>query len=94
MFCKNFSSGPVFPAPVLKSSTNNEIHGAKTFMISYIFEFSYSYDSKVSMILQYQKGFSSSMQYLLITCVQGAYGESAFEELDEIFCIVQPNKIF
>ena len=24
-------------------------------------------------------------------CVQGAYGESAFEELDEIFCIVQPN---
>ena len=26
--------------------------------------------------------------------VQGAYGESAFEELDEIFYIVQPNNIF
>ena len=26
--------------------------------------------------------------------VQGAYGESAFEELDEIFYIVQPNSIF
>ena len=29
-----------------------------------------------------------------IKCVQGAYGESAFEELDEIFYIVQPNSIF
>ena len=26
-----------------------------------------------------------------VQCVQGAYGESAFEELDEIFYIVQPN---
>ena len=26
--------------------------------------------------------------------VQGAYGESAFEELDEIFYILQPNSIF
>ena len=26
--------------------------------------------------------------------VQGAYGESAFEELDEIFYIVQRNNIF
>ena len=25
-------------------------------------------------------------------CVQGAFGESAFEELDEIFYIVQPFK--
>ena len=24
-------------------------------------------------------------------CVHGAYGKSAFEELDEIFYIVQPN---
>ena len=29
-----------------------------------------------------------------LQCVQGAYGESAFEELDEIFYIVQPNNIF
>ena len=29
-----------------------------------------------------------------IQCVQGASGESAFEELDEIFYIVQPNNIF
>ena len=26
-----------------------------------------------------------------VQCVQGAYGESAFEELDEIFYILQPN---
>ena len=26
--------------------------------------------------------------------VQGAYSESAFEKLDEIFYIVQPNSIF
>ena len=26
--------------------------------------------------------------------VQGAYGEPAFEELDEIFYILQPNCIF
>ena len=29
-----------------------------------------------------------------VQCVQGAYGESAFEELHEIFYIVQPNSIF
>ena len=29
-----------------------------------------------------------------VQCVQGAFGESAFEELDEIFYIVQPNSIF
>ena len=29
-----------------------------------------------------------------VQCVEGAYGESAFEELDEIFYIVQPNNIF
>ena len=27
-------------------------------------------------------------------CVQGAYGEPAFEGLDEIFYIVKPNNIF
>ena len=29
-----------------------------------------------------------------VKCVQGAYGESAFKELDEIFYIAQPNIIF
>ena len=29
-----------------------------------------------------------------IQCVRGAYGEPAFEELDEIFYIVKPNNIF
>ena len=29
-----------------------------------------------------------------VQCVQSAYGESAFEVLDEIFYIVQPNNIF
>ena len=29
-----------------------------------------------------------------VQCVQGAYGESAFEELDEIFYIVKPNTDF
>ena len=29
-----------------------------------------------------------------VQCVQGAYGEPAFEELDEIFYIVKPNNIF
>ena len=29
-----------------------------------------------------------------VQCVQGTYGESAFEELDEIFYTVQPNNIF
>jgi hypothetical protein len=31
---------------------------------------------------------------MAVQCVQGTYGESAFEELDEIFYIVQPNSIF
>ena len=29
-----------------------------------------------------------------VQCVRGAYGEPAFEELDEIFYIVKPNSIF
>ena len=29
-----------------------------------------------------------------VQCVQGTYDESAFEELDEIFCIAKPNDIF
>ena len=29
-----------------------------------------------------------------VQCVQGAYGEPAFEELDEIFYTVKPNNIF
>ena len=29
-----------------------------------------------------------------VQCVQGAYGESAFEEVDEIFYIVKSNIIF
>ena len=29
-----------------------------------------------------------------VQCVQGAYGEPAFEELDEIFYIVKPNNVF
>ena len=29
-----------------------------------------------------------------VQSVQGAYGESAFEELDEIFYIAQPNIFF
>ena len=37
---------------------------------------------------------SMAVQRGNIQCVQGAYGESAFEELDEIFYIVQPNSIF
>jgi hypothetical protein len=34
-----------------------------------------------------------AVQWGNVQCVQGAYGESAFEELDEIFYIVQPNNI-
>ena len=37
---------------------------------------------------------SMAVQRGNVQCVQGAYGESAFEELDEIFYIVQPNNIF
>ena len=29
-----------------------------------------------------------------VQCVQGAYGESAFEVLDKIFYVVQPTNIF
>ena len=37
---------------------------------------------------------SMAVQRGNVQCVQGAYGESAFEELDEIFYILQPNSIF
>ena len=37
---------------------------------------------------------SMAVQRGNVQCVQGAYGESAFEELDEIFYIVQSNSIF
>ena len=37
---------------------------------------------------------SMAVQRGNVQCVQGAYGELAFEELDEIFYILQPNSIF
>ena len=37
---------------------------------------------------------SMAVQRGNVQCVQGAYGEPAFEELDIIFCIVKPNNIF
>ena len=37
---------------------------------------------------------SMAVQRGNVQCVQGAYGEPAFEELDEIFYIVKPNNIF
>ena len=37
---------------------------------------------------------SMAVQRGNVQCVQGAYGELAFEELDEIFYILQPNCIF
>ena len=37
---------------------------------------------------------SMAVQRANVLCVQGAYGEAAFEELDEIFYILQPNCIF
>ena len=37
---------------------------------------------------------SMAVQPANVLCVQGAYGEAAFEELDEIFYILQPNCIF
>ena len=37
---------------------------------------------------------SMAVQRGNVQCVQGAYGELAFEELDEIFYIVKPNSIF
>ena len=37
---------------------------------------------------------SMAVQRGNVQCVQGAYGESAFEDVDEIFYIVQPNSIF
>jgi hypothetical protein len=36
---------------------------------------------------------SMAVQRGNVQCVQGAYGEHAFEELDEIFYILQPNNI-
>ena len=35
-----------------------------------------------------------AVQRANVQCVQGAYGEAAFEELDEIFYILQPDCIF
>ena len=35
-----------------------------------------------------------AVQHENVQCVQGAYGEFAFEELDEIFYILQPNCMF
>ena len=37
---------------------------------------------------------SMAVQWGNVQCVQGACGESAFEEHDEIFYIVQTNNIF
>ena len=37
---------------------------------------------------------SMAVQRGNVQCVQGAYGEPAFEKLDEIFYIVKPNNIF
>jgi hypothetical protein len=37
---------------------------------------------------------SMAVQRGNVQCVQGAYGENAFEELDEIFYIIKPNSIF
>ena len=37
---------------------------------------------------------SMAVQRGNVQCVYGAYGESAFEELDEIFYIVHINNIF
>ena len=37
---------------------------------------------------------SMAVQWGNVQCVQGACGETAFEELDEIFYIIQPNSIF
>ena len=42
----------------------------------------------------YFQAISMAVQRGNVQCVQGAYGESAFEELDEIFYILQPNCIF
>ena len=35
-----------------------------------------------------------ALQWGNVKCVQGAYGEPAFVELDEIFYVVKPNNIF
>ena len=37
---------------------------------------------------------SMAVQSGNVQCVQGAYGEYAFEEFDKKFYIVQPNSIF
>ena len=47
--------------------------------------------SSASFIFQ---AISMAVQGGKVQCVQGAYGESAFEGLDEIFYIVQSNNIF
>ena len=44
--------------------------------------------------LTYLQAISMAVQRGNVQCVQGAYGEPAFEELDEIFYIVKPNNIF
>ena len=46
---------------------------------------------QISVIFQ---AISMAVQRGNVQCVQGAYGELAFEELDEIFYIVKPNNIF
>ena len=37
---------------------------------------------------------SMAVQRGNVQCLQGDYGEPAFEELDIIFCVVKPNNIF
>ena len=40
------------------------------------------------------KAISMAVQWGSVQCVQGAYGEFPFEELNEISYIIQPNNIF
>ena len=56
----------------------------------------YDFGFGVSILVRYTKLGRFFDQNFLgnVQCVQGAYGEPAFEELDEIFYIVKPNKIF
>ena len=44
--------------------------------------------NQISFIFQ---ALSMAVQQGNVQCVQGAYGEPAIEELDEIFYIVKPN---
>ena len=55
----------------------------------------------ISFLSLYQTNFTKTFQAISMEIqrgnvhyVQGAYGELAFEELDEIFYIVKPNNIF